>query len=489
MNAPRTGDRPAGRFVSRRDFLWRAGVGVGGLGLASLVASELQGAQGVQIDPVNPLRPRKPHFVPTADRVIFLFQYGSPSHIDTFDYKPSLEKINGQPLPDSLRKDPRFASIVNICQNKVMASPWKFRQRGQSGLWVSDLLPAIAERADDLCVVRSMVNESNNHAPAGCAVNTGVIIEGMPSMGAWITYGLGSMNQNLPGFIVLYDVGPFGGPSNWGNAFLPAAFQGTRFREEGEPVPNLTPPKELAASQRVTLDLMQALNKRHQAARPGVLDLEGRIASYELAYRMQAEALDIGDLASETEATRRLYGLDRKESAKFGRMCLLARRLVERGVRVVQLYNGVNDPVKYGWDAHDDLKTNHEFNAKQTDVPIAGLLKDLKQRGLLERTLVVWSGEFGRTPMVDGKSGRNHNNLAFSLWLAGGGVKGGQAIGATDDVGLHAEQQPHTVHDLHATILTALGIVPEQLYHEHNGRQERLTGVAGSAKLIPGVFG
>ncbi len=476
-------------YSSRRDFLRRSGVGLGTLALASLVADEARAERGIVLDPVNPLKPRQPHFAPTADRVIFLFQYGSPSHVDTFDCKPELEKLDGKPLPDSLRKDPRFKQIVGIAQNKLMASPWKFRRRGQSGLLVSDLLPAVADCADDLCVVRSMVSDSNNHAPAGICLNTGVIVEGKPSMGAWVTYGLGSMNQNLPGYIVLYDVGPFGGPANWGNAFLPAGFQATRFRDEGEPVLDLTPPRELAASQRITLDLTQALNRRHQAARPGLLELEGRIASYELAYRMQAEALDIGDLSSETEATKRLYGLDRKESAKFGRMCLLARRLVEKGVRFVQIYNGVNEPVKYGWDAHDDLKGNHEGNAKITDVPIAGLLKDLKRRGLLERTLVVWSGEFGRTPMVDGKTGRNHNNLAFSLWLAGGGVKGGQAIGATDFVGLHAEQNPYTVHDLHATILTALGIVPEQLFHEHNGRQERLTGVAGSAKVIPGVLG
>jgi hypothetical protein len=478
----------AASYHSRRDFLQRAGVGIGSVALTSLLASEAQ-AERIVLDPINPLKPRQPHFAATADRVIFLFQYGSPSHVDTFDYKPDLEKYEGKPLPDTLLKDPRFKDISRILHNKLMKSPWKFRQRGQSGLWVSDLLPAIAECADDLCVVRSMHADSNNHTPAGLCVNTGVIVEGKPSVGAWITYGLGSLNQNLPGFIVLYDVGPFGGPPNWGNAFLPAAFQATRFRDEGEPVPNLTPPKERAGAQRATLDLVQALNKRHQAARPGLLELEGRIASYELAYRMQAEALDIGDLSSETEVTRRMYGLDRKESAKYGRMCLLARRLVEKGVRVVQIYNGTNDPVKYGWDAHDDIKRNHELNAKQTDVPIAGLLKDLKQRGLLERTLVIWSGEFGRTPTIDGKSGRNHNNMGFSIWLAGGGVKGGQAVGATDTFGLHAEQNPYSVHDLHATILNALGFVPEQLYYEINGRQERLTGVAGSAKVIPGVLG
>jgi hypothetical protein len=475
-------------YNSRRDFLQRSAIGLGSVALASLVASEASADRAISLDPVNPLKPRQPHFMPTADRVIFLFQYGSPSHVDTFDYKPELEKLHGKPVPDSLKKNPDFKQIIGIARNELMKSPWAFKQRGQSGLWVSDMLPATARCADDLCVVRSMHADSNNHAPAGICMNTGVIVEGKPSMGAWVTYGLGSLNQNLPGYVVLYDVGPFGGPSNWGNAFLPAAFGATRFRDEGEPVLNLTPPKELAASQRVTLDLMQALNKRHQAARPGLLELEGRIASYELAYRMQAAALDVGDLSSETEATRRMYGLDRKESAKYGRMCLLARRLVERGVRFVQIYNGVNDPEKYGWDAHENILKNHGYNAKQTDVPIAGLLTDLKQRGLLERTLVVWSGEFGRTPMIDGKTGRNHNNLASSLWLAGGGVKGGQAIGATDPIGLHAEQNPYTVHDLHATLLTALGIIPEQLYYESNGRQERLTGVKGSAKVIPGVL-
>jgi hypothetical protein len=479
----------AAYYPSRREFLQRSGIGLGSIAFAGMLASEARADRAVVLDPVNPLKPRRPHCTPTADRVIFLFQYGSPSHVDTFDYKPELEKQHGEPVPDSLKKNPDFKQIIGIARNELMKSPWQFRQRGKSGLWVSDLLPATAECADDLCVVRSMVSDSNNHAPAGICMNTGVIVEGKPSMGAWITYGLGSLNQNLPGYVVLYDVGPFGGPSNWGNAFLPAAFAATRFRDEGEPVLNLTPPKELAASQRVTLDLMQSLNKQHQAARPGLLELEGRIASYELAYRMQAEALDIGDLSSETEATRRMYGLDHTESAKYGRMCLLARRLVERGVRFVQIYNGVNDPEKYGWDAHDNIQKNHGFNAKQTDVPIAGLLKDLKQRGLLERTLVIWSGEFGRTPMADGKIGRNHNNLAFSLWLAGGGAKGGQAIGATDPIGLHAEQNPYTVHDLHATILTALGFVPEDLFHEQNGRKERLTGVAGSAKVIPGVLG
>jgi hypothetical protein len=306
-------------------------------------------------------------------------------------------------------------------------------------------------------------------------------------MGSWLTYGLGSESQNLPGFVVLYDVGSYGGPGNWGNAFLPAAFGGVRFRDRGSPVFDLTPPAAHAATQRETLDLVQALNQAHSRERAGNPELEARIASYELAYRMQAAALEVGDLSRESAATRRLYGLDDEATAGYGRKCLLARRLVERGVRVVQIYNGLLSP-KDGWDAHADLKGNHEYNARMTDRPTAALLKDLKARGLLERTLVVWCGEFGRTPHSDGSHGRNHNGLAFSLWLAGGGVKGGTALGASHELGMHAIQDPYTVHDLHATILSAFGLRPDDLFFRHNGRPERLTGVAGSSRVIPGVF-
>ncbi len=470
---------------SRRDFLRRAGLGMGGLALGSLLDGETR-AESPTIDPRNPLAVRPPHISAQVDRMIFLFQYGSPGQMDTFDYKPELQKRDGQPLPDSYKNDPKTAFVASIA-DKLMASPFGWKQRGQSGLWVSDLLPHMAECVDDMCVIRSMVSGSNNHAPSALELNTGVLIEGKPSMGSWLTYGLGSENQDLPGYVVLYEVGSYGGPGNWGNSFLPAAFGGVRFRDQGDPVFDLTPPDPYAASQRATIDLVQALNGEHQRDRVGHPELESRIASYELAYRMQAAAMDVGDLSGESTATRQLYGIDDEATARYGRKCLLARRLIERGVRVVQIYNGVADP-KDGWDAHADLKGNHEFNARATDKPTAGLLKDLKSRGLLERTLVVWCGEFGRTPHSDGGRGRNHNGLAFSMWMAGGGVRGGTALGATDELGLHAVENPHTVHDLHATILTAFGMRPDDLFHEHNGRPERLTGVAGSSKVIPGVI-
>jgi hypothetical protein len=318
-------------------------------------------------------------------------------------------------------------------------------------------------------------------------MNTGVTISGKPSMGSWVTYGLGSANQNLPGFVLLFKVAGLGGSANWSNAFLPAAFQGTQFRHDGPPVRDLQPPDELADVQRSTLDLVQHFNRAHAAARPGVLDLDGRIASYELAYRMQAEALDVGDLAQETKRTAELYAIDdkNKDKALFGRQCLLARRLVERGVRFVQIYHAVD---KLGWDGHSSNHDFHRRNAEHTDQGTAALLTDLKERGLLDDTLVIWGGEFGRTPMMQGSGGRNHNPYGFTMWLAGGGVKGGQSIGATDEIGLRAVESPHSVKDLHATILTALGLRPEDLFFAHNGRPERLTGVAGSATPIPGVL-
>jgi hypothetical protein len=478
---------PPAPGLSRRQFLAQAGGGFGGLALAALLAAEGRGATGAGIDPVFPLRPRPPHLPAKARRVIFLFMHGGPSQVDTFDYKPELEKLDGKPLPRSfVRKD----EVTGVTGDVLLGSRRTWKRHGRSGLWVSDLLPHTARHADELCVVRSLTSDSSNHAPATFFLNTGIPLNGKPSMGAWVTYGLGTENQNLPGFVVLFEVGGFGGAGNWGSAFLPSAFQGTRFHTEGVPVLNLEPPPQVAPVQRPTLDLIQRLNEKHRAARPGVLDLEGRIASYELAYRMQTEALDLGDLSREAEATRRLYGLDRKETQKFGKMCLLARRLVEKGVRFVQVYSGVRSP-KDGWDAHGDLKGNHEFCARQTDQPVAALLTDLRQRGLLDSTLVVWAGEFGRTPMLQGgkdRPGRNHNPLGFTVWLAGGGVRGGQALGATDAIGLRAEQNPCKVRDFQATILTALGLQPEDLSFEHNGRPERLTGVAGSARPIPGVL-
>jgi hypothetical protein len=477
--------------LTRRDFLARAGAGFGSVALSSLLAAEARAdafKQPTVIDPVNPLAPRLPHFTARAKHVIFLFMYGGPSQVDTFDYKPVLTQLNGQPVPAAFKKHAdKVGGVFDHCKDELMAGPWKWQQHGQSGLWVSDLLPHTAHHADDLCVIKSMHSESSNHAPATYQMNTGVTIAGKPSMGSWITYGLGSPNRNLPGFVLLFKVGGLGGSANWGNGFLPAAFQGTQFRHQGPPVLDLDPPDDLAGVQRSTIDLVQAFNRKHAMARPGLLDLDGRIASYELAYRMQAEALGVGDLSQETRQTQALYGLDdkNKDKALFGRMCLTARRLVEKGVRFVQIYNAVD---KLGWDGHDNNHDFHRRNAAQTDQPAAALLTDLKQRGLLDSTLVIWAGEFGRTPMMQGGNGRNHNPYGFTVWLAGGGVKGGQSIGGTDEIGLRAVDQPHSVKDLHATILTALGLHPEELFFEHNGRPERLTGVAGSAKPIPGVL-
>ncbi len=475
---------------SRRDFLCRSGGGFASVALSALLAEESQANQppAFPIDSLNPLAERVSQFAPRAKSVIFLFQYGGPSTFDLLDYKPELLKLNGKPVPESLKRQPdRVGGVFNHCKDELMAGPWKWAQHGESGHWVSELLPHTARHIDDLCQVRSMYSESSNHAPATYLMNTGAILGGKPSLGSWVTYGLGSANQNLPGYVLLYKVGGLGGSANWSNAFLPAAFQGTQFRHEGSPVLNLQPPASLADVQRSTLDFAQTLNRKHASHRPGVLDLDGRIASYELAYRMQSAALDIGELSLETQATQESYGLQdaNKDKALFGRMCLLSRRLVEKGVRFVQLYNAVD---KLGWDGHDHNTEFHNRNAAQTDQPIAALLADLKQRGLLDTTLVIWAGEFGRTPMKQGNDGRNHNPYGFTIWLAGGGVNGGKVIGATDEIGLRAVDEPQSVKNLHATILTALGLSPDHLYFEHNGRQERLTGVAQSWRTIPGVF-
>ncbi len=486
-------ESPAGPYVSRRDFLTRSGGGFGAVALSSLLAGERtfganEFGRPTVIDPINPLAVRQPHFAPKAKNVIFLFMYGGPSQVDTFDYKPLLTKLNGKPVPDSIRnKKDKVGGVFQHCKKELFAGPWKWQQHGECGRWVSDLLPHTAKHVDDMCFVHSMHCESSNHAPATYQMNTGAVLSGKPSMGSWLTYGLGSENQDLPGYVMLFKVGGLGGSANWSSGFLPAAFQGTKFRHSGVPVLNLNPPDELAATQRSTIDAVQNLNRRHLLNRPGVLELEGRIASYELAYRMQSEALAIGDLSGESKSTHEMYGLENeKPTADFGRKCLLARRLVEKGVRCVQIYNSID---KLGWDGHSNNHEFHRRNAKQTDKPIAGLLADLKQRGLLESTLVIWAGEFGRTPMMQGNNGRNHNPYGFTIWMAGGGVKGGQAIGATDEIGLRAETDPHSVKDLHATILAAMGLEADRLFFEHNGRPERLTGVAGSSQIIPGVLG
>jgi hypothetical protein len=458
--------------------------------LTELEARGEQRSKAPLIDPLNPYIARLPHFAARAKSVIFLFMVGGPSQVDTFDFKPELQKLNGKPVPDSIRKAveaTRFANVFHGCKDELMASPYQWKQYGQSGMWVSELHPRIAEHVDDLCFIHSVQAESNNHAPASYQMHTGDIRPGKASLGSWVTYGLGTQNQDLPGYVMLFEAGPLGGAANYSNGFLPAAFQPTRLRDKGTPVLDLLPPDEFASGQRATLDLIQKLNLKHRQSRPGYTELDARIASYELAYRMQSAALDVGKIDAEPLSLRQQYGFEAKDprTVSFGRKCLLARRLVERGVRFVQVYDM---PDKDGWDAHAKLSDNHTPRARWTDQGVGALLGDLKQRGLFDSTLVIWASEFGRTPMMQGEKGRQHNSAGFTVWMAGGGVRPGIRIGATDQIGLMAAEHPHPFKNLHATILFALGLKNEELGFEVNGRTERLTGVAGTAKVIPSVF-
>ena len=456
---------------SRREFLSQAGAGFGSLALLGLLARDglISGAE--RAAPLNPLEPRKGHFDGTAKSVIFLFMDGGPSHLDTFDPKPKVNELAGQPLPQSVK---RVITPMGVTENPLLASKRKWTRSGQSGIEVSDWYPKVAECVDDLCVIRSCWANGLNHVGSVCQMNTGSILAGRPSLGAWATYGLGSENQNLPGFVVLLDGDrePPGGSRVWGTGFMPATFQGTRFRNGKDPILHLNPPAGLSGpQQRQQLDFIAQLNRQHLERRPQDTELEARIAAYELAYRMQSHAPQAVDLANETAETQELYGLNAPETAAFGRNCLLARRLVERGVRFIQLYSGSGSQ----WDAHSKIEENHTKFCRQTDQPIAALLKDLKRRGLLESTLVIWGGEFGRTAMSEKGDGRDHNPYGFSMWLAGGGVKGGQIVGQTDDFGLHSIENRVHVHDLHATILDLMGLDHEQLLFLHQGRPERPT--------------
>nr|MDQ3624329.1 DUF1501 domain-containing protein [Verrucomicrobiota bacterium] len=429
---------PCGRYdpvFNRRDFLIRGGAGFGALALAHLLqGSPLLGATAEdKLAATNPLLPKKPHVAPKAKSVIFLFMEGGPSQMDLFDPKPKLNELAGQPLPPSFGK---VITAMGEAGSPLLGSKRTWQQHGQAGLWVSDWLPHIAGCADDLAVIRSCVADGINHSAGVCQMNTGSIIAGRPSLGAWVSYGLGSENQNLPAFVVMQDNAStvVNGPRNWGGGFMPAVFQGTRIQASSEPIPNLNTPEGVTeAQQRGKLEFLNQLNRQHAGGRRLQTELEARIASYELAFRMQAEAPEAVDMGKETDATRALYGIDGKETAQFGRMCLLARRLVERGVRFIQLYHGAGSK----WDAHDNIEANHSRQCISMDKPVAGLLRDLKSRGLLDSTLVVWGGEFGRTPMSEKGDGRDHNPTGFTMWMAGGGVKGGQTIGSTDEVGLH----------------------------------------------------
>ncbi|MBX9627490.1 MAG: DUF1501 domain-containing protein [Gemmataceae bacterium] len=459
--------------ASRREFLFRSGGGLGGIALNWLAARE---ARAAGPGSPNPLAARKPHFEPKAKRVIFLFMVGGPSQMDLFDRKPELETWAGKPLPESTG---RPKSQFTDGNSGILPSTRKWKKHGQSGIEVSDLLPELGSCVDDICFLRSCWCTNTIHAPAMYELHSGRTLMGFPSLGSWVTYGLGCETDNLPAYCVMPQPEgvPEGGAPCWGSAFLPAVYQGTLLRRGASPVLNLKPPAGVSAEQnRRSFGLVKQLNE--MSLTPGDTDAEARIASYELAFRMQKHAPEAVDLAKETAATRAAYGLDDKRTADFGTRLLLARRLVERGVRFVTVYSG-GGPLVTQWDAHDDVNDNHQNMCGRVDKPIAALLKDLKQRGLLKDTLVVWCSEFGRTPNSQGGKGRDHNPLGYTMWLAGGGAKGGTVVGTTDEFGLKAVEDRISVNDFHATILHLLGLDHEKLTYLHSGRDERLTDVAG----------
>jgi hypothetical protein len=436
----------------------------------------------------DPLAPKKPHFNAPAKSVIFLFMHGGPSHLETFDPKPELKRLHGQPVPASFGHVQLQFSKFN--EQPILASRRKFSRHGQSGMVVSELFPYVAQHADSLAVIRSMYHDGFTHTAALNWLNNGWPRLGRPSLGSWIVYGLGSECDNLPSFVVMLEGGIKCGPPAYGSGFLPAVYQGTTLRNGPAPILNLRPPEGMTQdNQRDLLDSLRWFNERHATAHPGESALEARIAAYELAFRMQAAAPDLADLSKETEATRKLYGLDSDITNDFGSRCLMARRLVERGVRFVQVWSG-STTGGGDWDGHKQCDANHKKMAAKTDQPVAALLADLKSRGLLDSTLVIWGGEFGRTPTSDGglngggdSEGRDHNPYGFSIWMAGGGVKGGKVIGRTDEIGLRAIEDRLHVHDFHATILAMLGIEHTKLTYLHQGRDFRLTDVEGKTDL------
>jgi len=465
-----------GRFepqpINRREAVLRMAGGFGAIGLSAVLADEARSSEIPSSQPV-----RGPHFTPRARNLVFLFMPGGPSQVDTFDPKPELSRLNGQPLPVD---KPR---LVATKTGNLMASPWTFAKYGQSGIDVSELFPQTAQRADELCVIRSMVADNFNHTGAQYQMFTGEQAFSRPSIGSWLLYGLGSENRNLPGFVVISPgpAEPGQGTPTYSSSFLPAELQGTRVADLASPIPHLSTTRYASPLQRSQLDFIQRLNSNHREERPGDSRLEARIESFELAFRMQTEAAETFDVNRETAATHALYGLDNPKTETFGRQCLMARRLIESGVRVVHVYHVKNEYTTSHnlWDQHNELKKDHTANALATDKPIAGLLMDLKSRGLLDDTLVVWGGEFGRTPTVELGNGRDHHPSGFSMWLAGGGIKGGHIHGATDDFGWYAVKDRVHVHDLHATILHQMGLDHERLTYHYGGRDYRLTDVHG----------
>ncbi|MDE0734741.1 MAG: DUF1501 domain-containing protein [Pirellulaceae bacterium] len=461
----------------RREFLARAGLGFGSLALASMLAGDSRRpAAAAERGSHNPLAARLPHFAPQATSVIFLFMAGGPSQMETFDPKPLLNRLHGQPVPESFGK---IQTQRTTEASLLLGSQRTFRRQGKSGQLMSDLFPHLATQADEIAIVRSLHADSIVHAPALYQMNSGRTLMGHPSLGSWLLYGLGSENENLPAYVVMLDPDgtTVGGPPCWGAGYFSPVYQGTLFRPGKTPIIDLNPADGRSRlRQRQGLDLLKSLNRLRRE--PDDQQLLSRLATYELAFRMQTEAPEAIDLEQETAQTHQLYGADREPTAEFGRRCLMARRLVERGVRFVQLYSG-GGPGNMTWDGHGDIEENHLRMAGQTDQPVAGLLKDLKQRGLLDSTLVIWAGEFGRTPMSQGKTGRDHSPFGFSLWMAGGGIQGGRSVGATDDIGLRAVERPIHVRDFHATILHQLGLDQEELTFLHDGREEKLTDTGG----------
>ena len=459
--------------TSRRELLWNGAQGFAGLALMDLLTRSGAFAAG------SPLAAKPAHFLAKAKRCVFLFMNGAPSHVDTFDHKSALDKFDGLSYKGPLTVGSNGRPI-----GYLMKSPFEFRKYGQSGLEISNLFPHVSRFADDLCVLRGMHTDTAAHASGCLQMNTGNVLIGKPSMGSWLSFGLGTENENMPSFVVMTDPrgGPISGASNWTTGYMPAAYQGTLFRSSGAPLLDLsTPGGTTPDTQRHALDLLGSLNQRHAGQRAGDGELSARIHSYELAYRMQTAAAETVDLSKESARTLEMYGVHDKLTADFGKKCLITRRLLERGVRFVQLYSG-GGHIEDTWDGHNDCITNHKLHAGETDKPIAALMSDLKSTGLWDDTLVIWGGEFGRTPTSEGvgKPGRDHNWHGFSMWLAGAGVKGGQAVGSTDEIGFEAVEDRVHVSDLHATVLHLMGLDHTRLTYFYQGMNQRLTGVRGN---------
>ena len=465
--------------IQRREFVWQMGGGMAGVALASLLGNDNFFQRNLQGETTNPLAAKEPTFPAKATSCIFLMMNGAPSQVDTFDYKPELQKYAGKQLPED-------KEYINSGGRKVgfLTPAWRpFRPGGESGLLISDYFPKVREHADKLCVLNSCHTDSHAHGSALVAMNTGKTLIGRPSLGSWAVYGLGSENENLPGYVVMLDKrgGPIGGQPNWAAGFMPATYSGTLFRPTGDPILDLRGPRHISPqAQRKQLDLLAKLNQKHLDERRGGDELASRINSYELAYRMQSATPEAVDLSQESAATLEAYGVGKKPTNEFGKNCLIARRLVQRGVRFIQLYSG-GGHLEETWDAHESIEKNHGGHAAEVDQPISALLTDLQQRGMLDETLVVWGGEFGRMPFSEGQNapGRNHNPYGFSMWLAGGGVRGGMNYGETDEFGFQAVKDKVHLHDLHATILYLMGLDHETLTYFHQGREESLTDVGG----------